>query len=82
MNCSQEELKKKKQYLEVSKLDENQYSFAQMRELLGEADVENWILEAVSEGIIQAKIDQSNEQVIFRSQTLGFADKEHWKGIK
>jgi len=53
-----------------------------MRELLGEEDVENWILEAVSEGIIQAKIDQSNEQVIFRSQTLGFADTEHWKGIK
>ena len=72
---------KKKQYLLVSKLDKNQYSFAEMKALIGDDDVESWVLDAVSEGIIQAKIDQSNDQVVFRSQTLGFAENEHWKGI-
>lgn len=63
-------------------MDKSVYSFAQMKQLLGEDDVEGWVLEAVSEGIIQAKIDQSSEQVVFRSQTLGFAEAEHWTGIK
>lgn len=67
VSCSEEDLRKKKQYLLVSKLDKNQYSFAEMKALIGDDDVESWVLDAVSEGIIQAKIDQSNDQVVFRS---------------
>jgi len=82
VKCTEEDLRKKKQYLQVAKLDKSQYSFDEMKALIGEDDVESWVLEAVSEGIIQAKIDQSNNQVLFRSQTLGFAENEHWKGIE
>lgn len=67
MNCSLADLEKKKQYIEISKLDKNEYSFADLRGLLGIDEVEEWILEAVSEGMIDAKVDQAQEKLQLRS---------------
>ena len=79
----------KKQYIQVCSLDEGATqekvrSFAEISKLLGigEDDIEEWIIEAMSNGIIDAKIDQINEKVIVKTTMLRVLNEKEWMKIK
>lgn len=59
----------KKQYIDVCSIQSNKMSFKDLAKLLDikEDDIEEWVIEAMSNDIIDAKIDQVSEQVIIKT---------------
>lgn len=80
----------KKQYIELCKYcagknkgDGVSMKFTEMAKLLviAEDDVEEWVINAMGNGVLEAKIDQIEELVVIKSiQPLSFSAEE-WKGI-
>lgn len=79
---SNEEAVLKKQYIQICSLpdvaenEEKTLSFNKLAELLGIDinDIEEWIVEAMSNGIIDAKIDQINQCIIIKTTVLRVLD--------
>jgi len=44
-------------------------------------DVEEWAIEAIQAGIIDAKIDQLNEEVVIKSHMMRKIGQEEWQTI-
>ena len=44
-------------------------------------DVEEWAIEAIQAGIIDAKIDQLNEEVVIKTHMMGKIGNEEWQAI-
>ena len=59
VNSDLQALIKKKQYMEICNLSQSQLTFAELAKLLNikEDDVEEWVLEAISEDLVVAQID-------------------------
>lgn len=49
---------------------------------IDEDDIEEWIIEAMSHGIVDAKIDQLNEKVIIKTTTVRQINKAEWLKIQ
>lgn len=43
-----------------------------------EDDIEEWVIEAMSNDVIDAKIDQVNEVVIIKTQKMRNMQKDEW----
>lgn len=58
--------------------------FSEIAKLLDitEDDIDQWIIEASSNGIIDAKIDQLSETVIIISKKIRYVDKAQWGLVK
>lgn len=83
VKCSEADLKKKKQYFEITRLQKNRYTFQEIQDLLGISadEIEEWLLEAISVDIISGKIDQAKEELVIGSQRLGVVDDEKWNNL-
>ena len=46
-----------------------------------EDDIEEWVIEAMSNDVIDAKIDQVNEVVIIKTQKMRNMQKDEWLQI-
>lgn len=69
-----EEAVLKKQYIQICSIEdvpdqEKEQTFAEIAKLLDidEDEIEEWIIQAMSHGIIDAKMDQLNEKVIIKT---------------
>ena len=73
-HLSMEDVIKKKQYIQVCslKLDSSNHSYDQLATILNipKTEVEEWAIEAIAGGIIDAKIDQLNEEIVIRSHIM------------
>ena len=49
---------------------------------IAEDDIEEWIIEAMSHGIVDAKIDQLNEKIIIKTTTVRQINKAEWVKIQ
>ena len=45
-------------------------------------DVEEWTIEAIADKIIDAKIDQINEEIVIMSTIKRKIDREEWEAIQ
>lgn len=77
---------KKKQYVQICslKLEASSYKYSELAKLLNikTDDVETWSIEAIASGIIDAKIDQLQEQIVIKSHKLKTLTKEEWVQIR
>jgi len=76
----------KKSYLQICQLSTEQttnFKYKEVASLLNmsEDDVEELAIEAIANRIIDAKIDQINEELIINSHMLCKVGKEEWKTI-
>lgn len=83
---SREDVIKKMQYVLICslKLDNSNFKYEDLANLLNIAqdDVEEWAIEAIANGIIDAKIDQMNSTIVIKSHKLRELNKEEWIAIK
>lgn len=70
--------------LEESIGSEREKTFSEVAKLLdiSEEDIEEWIILAMSHGIIDAKIDQLEEKVIIKTTTVRQIKKDEWIKIQ
>ena len=77
-----EDVIKKKQYVQICslKLEESNHKYEDLAQILNikKDDVEQWAIEAIAAGIIDAKIDQVKEEIVIKSHILN----QEWKAIK
>lgn len=73
-DISMEEAILKKQYIQICSIEdvpdqEKEQTFAEIAKLLDidEEEIEEWIIQAMSHGVIDAKMDQLNEKVIIKT---------------
>lgn len=85
---SMEEAILKKQYIQICSIEdvpdqEKEQSFAEIAKLLDidEDEIEEWIIQAMSHGIIDAKMDQLNEKVIIKTTMVRMVNQEEWLKI-
>jgi PCI domain len=55
--------------------------FSQMLDLTPE-DVEEWTINAIANGIVEAQLDQIEEQILINSHKLRCLGKEDWQKLK
>lgn len=80
----------KKQYVDIctlakkSNTSEMQMSFKDLQKLLDVKydEVDEWVIEAMSNGIIDAQIDQVSDTVIIKTFKQRVVDKAEWAKIK
>lgn len=77
-----EEVIKKKQYVQICslKLHNSNHRYEELAATLGivREDVEQWAIEAIAAGIIDAKIDQIREEIVIKSHTMN----QEWSAIR
>jgi len=58
--------------------------FSELAKLLDitEDDVEEWVIEAINNDIIDARIDPINSEVVIKTHKLPLLDKNEWLNIK
>jgi hypothetical protein len=75
----------KKSYVLICSLnvDKTNFSYSELAALLNikTEDVEEWAIEAISKQIIDAKIDQQNQEIIIKSHQLREIKKQEWLNI-
>jgi len=86
LGLSFEDFKKKMRLLSLSALSNGQTAlkYSQIADCLqiGSEEVEYWVISAISANIIDAKIDQANEQVFIRRSTQRVFDASEWKSLQ
>jgi translation initiation factor 3 subunit M len=62
------------------KLENSNHKYTDLAEILNiqKDDVEQWAIEAIAAGIIDAKIDQVKEEIVIKSHIMN----QEWKAIK
>ena len=77
-----EDVIRKKQYVQICslKLENSNHKYEELAAILNisKDDVEQWAIEAIAGDIIDAKIDQINEEIIIKSHIMN----QEWKAIK
>lgn len=77
-----EDVIRKKQYVQICslKLENSNHKYDELAAILNisKDDVEQWAIEAIAADIIDAKIDQINEEIIIKSHIMN----QEWKAIK
>ena len=77
-----EDVIRKKQYVQICslKLENSNHKYEELAAILNisKDDVEQWAIEAIAGDIIDAKIDQINEEIIIKSHIMN----QEWKDIK
>jgi hypothetical protein len=77
-----EDVIKKKQYVQICSLnlDSSNHKYDDLAQRLNikKDEVEQWSIEAIAAGIIDAKIDQVKEVIVIKSHILN----QEWKAIK
>lgn len=88
-NLDKDELIRKKSYFEICKLSgstaqHTNYKFEQLASHLDidVDDVEEWTIEAIADKIIDAKIDQLNEEIVILSTIKRKIGREEWLAIQ
>lgn len=86
---SMEEAVLKKQYIQICSIgedagQESEQTFTEIAKLLDidEDDIEEWIIQAMSHGIIDAKMDQLNDKVVIKTTMVRNVDNEEWLKIR
>lgn len=73
---------RKKQYVQICslKLDNSNHKYEDLASILNikKDDVEQWAIEAIAAGIIDAKIDQVREEIVIKSHIMN----KEWSAIK
>jgi hypothetical protein len=79
-NISVEQATLKKQYIDVCSIQSETISFKNLSKLLDikEDDIEEWVIEAMSNDVIDAKIDQVSEQVVIKTSKMRNLKNEEW----
>lgn len=81
-----EEVILKKSYVQICSLstDKTNFKYADLATLLNvdTDDVEEWAIEAISKRIIDAKIDQQNQEIVIKSHQLREIKTQEWKQIQ
>jgi translation initiation factor 3 subunit M len=76
----------KKSYLQICTLNTktSNYKYSELSKLLNieEDDIEEWTIEAIQNKIIDAKIDQFNEEIIIKSHIMREIKAPEWKAIQ
>ena len=82
-SISVEQATLKKQYIDVCSIQSETISFKNLAKLLDikEDDIEEWVIEAMSNDVIDAKIDQVSEQVIIKTSKMRNLKNEEWQLI-
>lgn len=69
-----EDVLRKKQYVQICslKLEASNHAYSELAAILNieKSDVEGWAIEAIAAGIIDAKIDQVNEEIVIKSHIM------------
>jgi translation initiation factor 3 subunit M len=81
---SKEQALLKKQYIEICQLKDGQtLTFDELSKMLNinKDEVEEWIIEAISNGILDCKIDQLEDVIVVNTTYLKKVDEEVWKQI-
>ncbi len=77
-----EDVIRKKQYVQICslKLENSNHKYDDLANILNikKDDVEQWAIEAIAAGIIDAKIDQVKEEIVIKSHIMN----QEWKAIK
>ena len=80
-----DELKTKKSYVEICSLqtEKTNFGYTELAERLNiaEDDIEEWAILAIHNKIIDAKIDQQNEEIIIKSHMLRELKQKEWQAI-
>lgn len=76
----------KKTYVQICSLntDKTNFKYAELATLLNISadDVEEWAIDAISNKIIDAKIDQQNQEIVIKSHQLREIKKAEWQCIQ
>jgi hypothetical protein len=77
-----EDVIKKKQYVQICslKLENSNHKYGDLANILNikKDEVEQWAIEAIAGGIIDAKIDQVKEEIVIKSHIMN----QEWKAIR
>ena len=83
---SMEESITKKSYLQICTLSTStsNFTYSELSKLLNieEEGIEEWAIEAIQNKIIDAKIDQFNEEIIIKSHIMREIKAPEWKAIQ
>ena len=72
----------KKSYVQICTLqtEKTNFAYSELAKLLNidEDEIENWAIDAIHNKIIDAKIDQHNEEIVIKSHMLRELKKKEW----
>jgi len=76
----------KKSYLQIcslSTVEATNFKYDSLADLLNieKDDVEEWAIEAIQAGIIDAKIDQLNEEIVIKSHMMRKIGADEWMAV-
>ena len=82
---TKKELVDKKSYVQICTLstEKTNFGYTELAELLNidKDEIENWAIDAIQNKIIDAKIDQHNEEIVIKSHMLRELKKKEWEAI-
>ena len=82
---TKDELIIKKSYVQICSLstEVTNFGYSELAELLNidEDKIESWAIDAIQNKIIDAKIDQHNEEIVIKSHMLRELKKKEWQAI-
>ena len=84
IEISKEEALLKKQYMVICVIDKKRsHTYAELAKLLNikEEEVEDWTFDAISNELIDAKVDQISREVIICSHQFRHVGDQEWKVI-
>ena len=83
---TKEELIIKKSYVQVCSLstEKTNFAYSELAKLLNidEDEIEAWAIDAIQNKIIDAKIDQQNEEIVIKSHMLRELKEQEWQAIQ
>ena len=84
---TKQELIRKKSYVQICTLStqsKTNYKYTELSQLLNiaEPEIEEWAVEAIQNKIIDAKIDQLNEEIVIKSHMLIELKEQEWRAIQ
>lgn len=85
-SLTENELTTKKSYVQICALDtqKTNFKFNELASLLNISpdEVEFWAIEAIQNGIIDAKIDQLNGEIVIKNHMLRELKQQEWSSIQ
>ena len=85
-NITMQEVITKKSYLLICSLstETSNFKYSELSTLLNinENEVEEWAIDAIQNKIIDARIDQFNDEIIIKSHILREIKNPEWKSIQ
>ena len=82
---TKDELTIKKSYVQICSLstEVTNFAYSELAELLNiaEDEIESWAIDAIQNKIIDAKIDQHNEEIVIKSHMLRELKTKEWQAI-